>query len=206
MSKKEIMKILIAMGEYFERSLTETQLSMYTSDLEDLSPDQVMFAFAEYRRNPKNTRFPLPSAIRTILEPESDDQTTAVDLAGKIATAIEQKGYVWAWDGGHRGYRTFGDAVIAELGSLALTVIERFGGWKSIHDAYFEMDRGMFNAVLRERISATIRLAKANRLNHRPMIPFQQERHVISERAGPKSIGQILERSFKKEKENGNDK
>lgn len=190
--EKNIIRILVGLAEYYDKSLTETQLAMYTQDLEGLDPRQIELAAMQYRREPKNTRFPLPAALRALIEPETDDHTIAVDLAGRVAAAIEAKGYVWAWNGGYKPHKTFGEAVAADLGTVAWEVIQRYGGWQRIHDAYFDMDRGMFNAVIRERILSTLKLSRAGRLNYRPELPLDHERPSLSERTGPTQIGQVL--------------
>jgi hypothetical protein len=194
---KAIKRTLLALAEYFDKSLTESQLAMFAHDLSDLNAEAVERAALVYRRDPKNTRFPLPAALRAIIEPQVDESSLAIDLATRICAAISYHGYTWEFANvpgvapAFAPYPTFHDALVAELGEVSAEVVRRFGGWKAIHDAYFDSDRTAFMAQLRDRVLATLKMAKAGTLLSNPRLPTGQRLRVASGSKGPMQIGEI---------------
>lgn len=195
--QKAVKRILLALAEYFDKSLTESQLAMYSQDLSDLNAFEIERASVIYRKNPKNTRFPLPSALIAALHPEQDESTVAIDLATRLCALIEEKGYVWEFSNGngvapaYAPYPTFAEAVIGELGTVALEVVQRFGGWRRIHDAYYDSDRTAFMAQLRDRVAAILKLSRSGHLHYRPSLPLNHDRPSLENRTGPKSIATL---------------
>jgi hypothetical protein len=105
----------------------------------------------------------------------------AADIAAGITAAIVKKGYTWEWEGGYVPHKTFVDALRAELGDVAVEVVRRSGGWKILHDNYWEMDAGIFKAQLRGQIEAIFEMHKAGRLNEKNFLNHSTERQQISE-------------------------
>lgn len=118
----EIIKILGALGEYYDKPLTATQLAMYSEDLMDLEPSELTAAILTYRNDPRNTRFPLPpqlkAAIGTVLNPEDE----AVQIVARILMAIGQIG----------PYRT--EEAKAAIGEVGWRVVQAEGGWGAVCD------------------------------------------------------------------------
>lgn len=181
--RNNLGQILMAMGIMYGRNdLTPPVLSMYLDDLEaaGLSFDQAVQAVTRYRRESKNTRFPLPSQLIETLRPTSDPKALANDLARRIDKSLTSHGYLW-----HHGYFhdyddnrqpicrfeantpegkkvfwTWKEAVIAELGEIGWHAICSRGGWDALAQSQREMPEGMFIAQLRDQVDASITLVR----------------------------------------------
>jgi hypothetical protein len=185
-----VKRTLIALAEYYGQQLSEAQLVMYSEDLSDLSSEEVEEAAIFYRRNPKNIRFPLPAQLREAIRPSLDPKVAAADIAARITAAVIKRGYTWAMDGGYRPHETFEKALRADLGDVSVEVVRRSGGWKVLHDNYYEMDPGTFKAQLRGHIEAIMELSRQGRLSQRNFLRLPAESQNLIERTG--GIKQIL--------------
>lgn len=181
--RNNLGQILGAMGIMYGRNdLTPPVLSMYLDDLEHagLSYDQAVQAVTRYRRESKNTRFPLPSQLIETIRPTTDPKTIANELARKIDQALTSHGHRW-----HQGYFhdydenrqpicrfeantpegkkvfwSFKEAVIAELGAIGWHAICSRGGWDSLSQSQREMPEGMFIAQLRDQVESSVTLSR----------------------------------------------
>jgi hypothetical protein len=175
-----IKATLVLLGQYFSHELTDVQLKMYAEDLMDLSVDELTAAANAYRRDPENTRFPLPAQLIALVRPRPSERDDAIDVARRLQEAAARWDAYWDmpyhnargvyFNSSHGPQPTFVDAVRADAGDLGLEIIARFGGWKRFYQAYADTDRGQFHAQLRELAESKIRRARAGQLDRVPSL------------------------------------
>lgn len=169
--------ILGIMAVFYGRNdLSRPVISMYLDDLAaELTFSQAIEACTRYRRDKRNTRFPLPAQLIEAVKPAADPKALANVLTRKIENAVAHHGYTWEagfdyqggryWearvDGKTKTFATFREAVIAELGEIAWHAICQRGGWMAVRNSMSEMNEGTFVAQMRDQIEATIQLAKS---------------------------------------------
>jgi len=113
-------KIIIGLGEYYSKPLSDLQIKMYAQDLSSLPEDQLLEAVRRYRTNPKNVFFPLPAQLIETINPQPDKLDEANEMCGAIIDAV-------------RNYGATGiDEARESLGVIAWFAVERFGGWAGI--------------------------------------------------------------------------
>ena len=177
--ERAIGRILTVFAEYYDKTLSDIQLEMYTADLIDLPPADLKRACQTYRRNPANARFPLPSALREIARPENiGDEQHAREAAGRIIAAVSKFGYYRAAD------------AKAWMGPLAWHVVDRQGGWSSICHTLTDDNMGTLQAQWRDLAIATQRRARAGLHEIAPTIPLPagQERPRGLEQFNPMAL------------------
>lgn len=157
-------RLIVTMGVYYNRPLNRDVVSLMVNDLADLPLNEVMNGYDEYRRNPKNNHFPLPGAIRAIVEPKTDEDAQAKEAAARIVHAITKYGYVNR--NAARGY----------IGELGWSVVEKQGGWQHLCENAQTDQMGMFQAQARELAKVQIQMAKAGKLNEAPALPQRSNR------------------------------
>lgn len=116
----EIMKLVAALGEYYDKPLTPGQVAMYSQDLMVLEPEQLAQAINTYRNDPRNDRFPLPVKLKAMVGLAINPEDEAIQIAGRILSAI-------ASIGPYRGQ----DAREA-IGEIGWQVVQAEGGWQTI--------------------------------------------------------------------------
>ena len=121
MSKRaEIMKLVAALGEYYDKALTPTQIAAYTEDLLCLEPEELAQAIVIYRNDPRHDRFPLPVKLKSMVGQALNPDDEAVLVAGRILNAIARIG-------------PYQSAKAREaIGEVGWQVVECEGGWESI--------------------------------------------------------------------------
>lgn len=140
-----LKETIILTASYYGRTLSEPVLNMYADDLQDLPVDLVIEAYRRYRRNPKNTQFPLPAQIRGIVAPEVDPDSAAREIAARITAAIPKFG--WCNSNEARAY----------IGEVGWAVVERQGGWMYLCQHHgLELDPTAFQAQARELAKSQI--------------------------------------------------
>ena len=156
-----IKETIILTASYYNRTLSKPLLNMYLEDLEDLPPAAILEAYRAWRRNAKNTQFPLPAQIRNMIQPEVDDDSLAKDAASRILEAVVKFG----WNNPTEAK--------AYVGDLAWAVVVRFGGWDYVsrNMGTANLNIGTFQAQARDIAKTQIVFAKAGRLNEAPSLP-----------------------------------
>jgi hypothetical protein len=123
MTGDEIQKLkalFVATSLYYGHEIPDPALQLFVEDLRDLPFAAVARAIGEIRRDPKTTRCPLPAVIRARINPESDPESEAVMITGRILSAISRIG----------PYRA-GEARSA-IGEIGWQIVEAQGGWENI--------------------------------------------------------------------------
>lgn len=116
-SLSTLREVIVMTANYYGKTLSAPLLNMYIEDLEGLDPDAVIAAYKHYRRNPKNTHFPLPAQIRAMVQPEVDPESLARAIAERIIGAIPKFGYMQSAEA--RAY----------IGEVGWGIVQRQGGW-----------------------------------------------------------------------------
>lgn len=121
MSKQaEIMKLVAALGEYYDKPLTPGQVAMYSQDLMGLSPEQLGQAILTYRNDPRNDRFPLPVKLKAMAGLAVNPEDEAIQISGRILGAIASIGpYQGQW-------------ARESIGEIGWQVVQMEGGWQTI--------------------------------------------------------------------------
>lgn len=166
----KIAAIISATSKYYGVTLENEVLDLYVMDLDDLPEEAVLQAFGQYRRNPKNTRNPLPAQIRELVAPSVEPRQIAIDLTKKIIAALKKRGWTWPNMNTYAPHESFEAEFRSELGDLAWEVVQRNGGWKSVYDDWDVSDPTQFFAQLRDHVEAVVQLGRAGQLSNRPAL------------------------------------
>lgn len=116
----EIMKLVAALGEYYDKALTPGQVAMYSQDLMELEPAQLAQAIISYRNDPRNDRFPLPVKLKSMIGVAVNPEDEAIQIAGRILAAIASVG----------PYQ--GQLARESIGEVGWQVVQMEGGWQTI--------------------------------------------------------------------------
>lgn len=143
-----LKETIILTASYYNRTLSPQVLSMYVEDLDDLPPGEVIAAYRSWRRNPKNTQFPLPAQIRGIVSPEVDPDSAAREIASRIVGAITTCG--WSNPSGAKEF----------MGEIGWEIVQRFGGWLHLCENHgMSIDPGQFMAQARDLAKSQIQFS-----------------------------------------------
>ena len=146
--KQALKEAIILTAAYYGWNLSEPVLAMYLDDLEDLPTGEVIAAYRDWRKNPKNKAFPLPAQIRGMVRPEVDADAAAKEISARISGAIVKFGYANSPDA-----RAF-------IGEVGWQVVERFGGWSHICQNHgVTIDPTAFAAQARELAKGSLMYA-----------------------------------------------
>lgn len=117
---KQLKALYVATALYFDQKIPDPALALYCEDLVDLSFSDVSRAIGELRRDPRTTRCPLPSMIRARLTPESNPESEAIMVIGRIVQAIAKIGPYRTADAKH------------SIGAIGWRVVQMDGGWEQV--------------------------------------------------------------------------
>ena len=157
--KQSIKEILVGLSMYYQIELKPMQLEMYADDLMELTTDELKNTIQQYRRNPKNIRFPLPAALIAIAKPEVNPDHEAIEASNRIWAAIGMFGY---------NHPASAKEYIGELG---WAVVKRNGGWASVCQESNDTDGGTMKAQFRESAKAVYGRSKQGRQDEPPSLP-----------------------------------
>lgn len=146
---------------YGKTDLSRPVISMYIDDIvaSGLSFSQALDAYSAYRRNSKNTRFPIPSQIIDLVKPQVNDDALAREAAIRIQQAIAKFGYMG------------GDEAQAFIGEIGWQVVRRFGGWRYICENHgIELNPLTFHAQARDIARTQIEMARAGIMDQAPQL------------------------------------
>lgn len=90
--RQALKALFVANAQYFDQIIPDDVLPLYVDDLADLPFPKVVQAMRELRRDPSIKRCPLPSQIRAKLTPESNPDSEALMVSGRITDAIARIG------------------------------------------------------------------------------------------------------------------
>jgi hypothetical protein len=153
---------------YYGRDLKDEVIKMMASDLEDLSFEEVIQAFQNYRRDPKNRTFPLPAHIRDMISPTMTKDAEAREILGRIKSAIKVFG----------GYQSA--PAQTYIGPIGWKYIQEQGGWFNFCFHINIFDESALQAQARERLIDLCKFGSTLAQVDRPQVSreekFQLER------------------------------
>lgn len=146
-SVKEVIALTFA---YYHpgQILDSAVLEMYAGDLADIPPAAVMMAYQQYRRSPKNNRFPLPAIIREIVYPQDyiSHEDQAAEVAARIVGAIPNYG----WCNGR--------AAEEYIGPVGWAAVQRQGGWSYLcENMGTKINPSTFQAQIRKQLESNFK-------------------------------------------------
>lgn len=160
----EYAKALIALAEYYNRPLTELQIAMYVEDLLVLSLEELNEAILIYRKNPRNTFFPIPSKLIECVRCSGDPESEATEAAARLIGAVSRYGYVNPREASEY------------IGEIGWSVVNRMGGWRNVCSLVNENNFGTLQSQFKQIALAQIRRAEYGfkdtppsfRIEHKP--------------------------------------
>lgn len=156
--RAEIAKIIIALGEYYSRVLSENQIAMYVEDLIDLEPQQLIESIKKYRLDPKNEFFPLPVKLKAMIGQAQSPDDLSRDTASKIIAAVSKYG----WNNPERARDYIGD--------LGWEIVKRQGGWMNLCESLTYDNQGIYQAQWRE-LATSIQRSGMSHQSGGPALP-----------------------------------
>jgi len=141
--KALLTEILLAFGEYYERTITPTQLAMYVEDLSVLTPEELTAACKLYRQEFKNEKFPLPAKLIALARPVQSSEDVGREVSSAIFAALHA-------DGHSNPQRARG-----RMGELGWEIITRMGGWANFCAEVTNENQTTYRAQVRE-LAATM--------------------------------------------------
>ena len=157
---QSLKETIILTASYYGQTMSSGILNMYVDDLSDLPIDEVIRAYQTYRREPKNTRAPMPAQIRAIVLPGNDIESKAREIAAKINTAVVRIGY------------NRRDDAKAFIGEDGWQVVELNGGWNHLcTNLGVAIDINSFQAQARELAKVVLAKKSVVRPNHLQIAP-----------------------------------
>jgi hypothetical protein len=170
---RRVKEIIALTAAYYGQAISNEVLLMYADDLSDLPEHEVVAAYQAYRRNPKNTRMPLPAQIRSLVEPEMDADALAKEIAARISGAIVKFGY------------PNGQEAKEYIGEVGWQAVQRQGGWSYICQNHgVSINPGTFQAQVREQVKT--------HLTHGSAAIEQAIRIGASPQPGLQNMGSIM--------------
>lgn len=149
MSMRSVKETIALTFAYYQpgQILDSSVLELYAKDLADLAADDVVWAYQSYRRDPKNSRFPLPAKIREIICPQNyiSHEAQAAEIAARIVGSVSKFGWSNAKD--------------AEqfIGPAGWSVVQRQGGWSYIcENLGTRINPSTFQAQIRKQLEGSL--------------------------------------------------
>lgn len=180
--KEALGEIIFALGEYYDKKLTATQIEMYVEDLMVLSPEQLTFAVRKYRTIPENHFFPLPAKLIALVTPkENTELDLGREVAGRIIQAVSKFGQYL-----HEEAKEF-------IGQVGWKVVERQGGWSNVCSELNNDNKGMLQAQMRDLAISIMRMGSNGTLDAPigiPQGPMQKQiGELVNKFSDKKAIG-----------------
>lgn len=159
----QIGKIIAFTAEYYGKEMKREVISMMVDDLIDLPLNEVIKAYGDYRRDPKNRTMPLPAQIRAIVAPEPDTESMSREIVARILEAQDRFGYTWPAEA-----KQF-------IGEVGWSVVRAYGGWENFcsglgQDFTVDAFSAQARELLKGRITYGEKLGKAA-----TQIPYKNE-------------------------------
>ena len=149
--RTKVAQTIITIAHYYGRDFEKEVIAMMVEDLADLPATDVLRAYSEYRKEPKNRAFPLPAQIRDMIVPKKE-------IDGKeIATRINAAVVKFGWAGPLEAERY--------IGEIGWNVVDSFGGWSYIcENLGVNLNPTVFYSQVREVATDRLRIKAADDL------------------------------------------
>ncbi len=147
MTLKEVIVLTHAYYNQGKDPLKDQVLLMYAEDLADLPEPECIFAYNQWRRDPKNKTFPLPAHIREIVSPDEfvSPEIEAREIARRVVGAVTKFGWNNARD------------AEAFIGPIGWDAVNRSGGWSIICEQMSTFNRTTFEAQMRDLLEGVVK-------------------------------------------------
>jgi hypothetical protein len=179
--KQELKKAFALLAAYYQTQIRDEVIVMYVEDLGELTFDQAAKALNDWRRNPKNTRMPLPAQIMSLIHPPDDDDSLAREAAARIISAVSKHGY------------NRPEEARAYIGELGWSVVEKQGGWYTLATSMMEREKPTLQAQYRDLAKSQLILSRQGRLDKPPELP-----KIENKKGGLQQIGSSVQTVIKK--------
>lgn len=166
-----LKKIWAFYGKFYGLTLDEAQVRLYAEATHDLEFARVQEAMSDFMKSER--RMMLPADIREKIYPKLSNQEDSQIIARKIMSSLyrhsvnwltgiySENGNYWdAWNGEEKIFPSRREAILFELGESGLEVIEKFGGYSRILDAWRNSQDTQFFAQLRDLCAAVTKQNK----------------------------------------------
>jgi len=165
-----LKKLIAGVAVYYRDQLSNDTVAMYARDLQDLDFPAVLRAYEIYRKDPKNTKPPLPARIREMVKPtQQTDDVIAREAVTRLLGAIPKYGHTNAGDA-----RKF-------MGELAWQIVAMVGGWSFIcHEMGVSLHAGTCAAHWKELAVGLLQKARMGTLDTPPALPQPVNANVRS--------------------------
>lgn len=160
--REQISEIIFALGEYYDKNLTQNQIAMYVEDLIDLDATQLVEAIKRYRLDPKNDRFPLPVKLKAMIGQAVSPDDAARDASSRIIAAVAK--YGWNNPDRARDY----------VGELGWEIVKRQGGWMNLCESLTYDNQGMLQAQWRE-LAVSVQRSGTRTRDTGPSLPSPED-------------------------------
>src|ERR1700747_675495 len=200
--KPQIAQQILGLAEYYDKTLSESQLGMFVEDLESITLEQLQFAIRKYRTNPKNVFFPMPSALLGIVMEE--DGRPGIEEAWAMIPKDEGGSVVWT-DEMREAFGAASNLLSEDPIAARMTLKEKYGNLlaQSRHlkkpvkwVPSFGHDRQGRETALREAIDKNrITIGLAQRIM--PEFELKKKQLHITNNADTKAIQQMITGALK---------
>lgn len=167
--KSKLLEMIALTFAYYNhgQNVQNEVLKMYADDLADLPIEKCIEAYKVYRRNPKNTRFPLPANIREIINPTANTRDLAINAANRVILAVSKFG--WANPGDAKAF----------IGDAAWGHVERSGGWQYLcENLGVTIQQTTFMAQCRDSIASDLNLKNIGIDTDRPVLEQRSNQNL----------------------------
>ena len=174
--KAKIAQKLYGLASYYKETLTENQVKMYVEDIlsSGIGEEKLAQAILLYRQDGKNTFFPLPAKLITLVTPEeSSDLDIGREATGRIIQAVSKFGFYRLQDA-----KEF-------IGSLGWKVVERQGGWGSLCTNLNSENKGTLQAQMRDSAVSILKLSRNGTLDKPIDLP------QLEQKSNMQSLGEL---------------
>ncbi len=195
----DMIKInLVKLAAYYEKTLTPEQILIYSNQLsENLTDVECDLACKLYINNPANEFFPRPvSKLIYLVKKPVSHEDMAQNITSLLLEAERKFGCHWAeghfvggecvFQGKEMNYGTFAEAALSVFGEVALTVVNRYGGWKAFCEVIYQSPDGVIRAQVAKLTTSLQNIKEktgsygAPSLTHAAPVQIEQVSNVIN--------------------------
>lgn len=174
-SDQKIKLAILDASLYWRETLTNEAIVSYFQELRDLPAENVVEAFRLIKRDPKQTRMPLPSVVRARMKPELDEMDLARMTAGRIIEMVSRVG----------PYRT------PDFSPVETMVVRCIGGWQNLCETLDNRNMNQMMAQLRDLALSFIKQERGGHLTtEQQAIPQGSEAQLL----GGLSVAGLLQK------------
>lgn len=153
MSERKLFWVKVA--EYYGKTLSDSQILMYSEDTNDVSINELESAFKAYRNSSDGKFFPMPAQLKNYCGMTIDTADEALQVYEKILEAVDKCG--WPDPDGARRV----------MGELAWECVLALGGWQRFCESPQDQS-GVIRAQIRDIAKAKINRQLKGRSHLKP--------------------------------------